>query len=82
MQDNPSPSIKYYELAAKTNFFHPVMRNGWAIKFSVFKNSYILLTIVSTKTGQTIVRYFSSESEACKFISYVVELDPQMEYTP
>lgn len=85
MPENPSPktlSVKFYDIAAKTNFFQTVERNGWRIKFSVYRDTFILMTVVSKITGQTIIRYFNSEPESCRFISYITELDPSQEYMP
>jgi hypothetical protein len=54
--------------------WEPVARNGWAIKFSVYKSN-ILLAFVSTYTNQTIVRYFNDEDLACEFINFVCHHD-------
>jgi hypothetical protein len=54
--------------------WHPVVRNDWWIKFSVYKDQ-VLLFVVSTMTGETIVRYFDDEDEACEFINWVVNQD-------
>jgi hypothetical protein len=58
----------------------PVSRNGWIIKFSSYRDNSILLFVVSQHTGQTIIRYFKDEDEACKFINLVIELNSQEEY--
>jgi hypothetical protein len=55
--------------------WHPVVRNDWWIKFSVYKDQ-VLLFVVSTMTGETIVRYFNDEDEACEFINWVLNQDP------
>ena len=54
-----------------------VARNGWAIKFSVYKSN-ILLAFVSIYTNQTIVRYFTCEEDAVEYINFVCEQNPQM----
>lgn len=54
--------------------WHPVIRNDWWLKFSIY-NENILLTIVSRFTGQTIFRYFSDEYEACEYINYILIQD-------
>jgi hypothetical protein len=54
--------------------WHPVVRNDWWIKFSVYKDQ-VLLFVVSTMTGETIVRYFDDEDEACEFINWVLNQD-------
>ena len=53
--------------------WHPVVRNDWWIKFSVYKDQVLLF--VSTMTGETIVRYFDDEDEACEFINWVLNQD-------
>jgi len=58
--------------------WEPVVRNGWVIKFSVYKKN-ILLNFISINTGQTIVRYFGDEDLACKFINFVCHHDPMQE---
>lgn len=52
----------------------PVVRNGWVIKFSVYKKN-ILLNFTSINTGQTIVKYFGDEDLACEFINFVCHHD-------
>jgi hypothetical protein len=53
----------------------PIVRNGWVIKFSVYKKN-ILLTFTSIHTAQTIIRYFGDEDLACEFINFVCHQDP------
>lgn len=60
----------------QTTYFHPVIRNGWIIKFSVHENSDILLLMVSRYTGQTFIRYFIDEDRAIKFINMMIMKDP------
>lgn len=76
----PIPTKRFLEVASKTKSWHPVERNGWIIKFSQYRDSNILLFVISKYTAQTIVRYFSHEDEACRFINYVIELDPEEQY--
>lgn len=66
------PSKTYIEFANNTKFWQPVARNGWLIKFSVHDDTNVLLTIISKLTGQTIIRYFDDEDEACEFINYIL----------
>jgi hypothetical protein len=54
--------------------WEPVVRNGWVIKFSVYKQ-HILLAFISIHTNQTIIRYFNDEDEACEFINFVCHHD-------
>jgi hypothetical protein len=75
----PVLSKQFLGYAVKTKSWHPVERNGWLIKFSIYKNENILLTIVSRYTAQTIIRYFTNEDEACKFINYIVSIDADTE---
>lgn len=56
--------------------FSPVIRNGWAVKFSVYRDDNILLLFTSCFTGQTIVRYFNDEDDAVDFINFVTEQNP------
>ena len=70
------PTQKYLHYAIKTKVWKPVVRDGWIIKFSQFRDSFLLLTIVSQYTGQTIIRYFNNEDEACTLINLIVCLDP------
>lgn len=59
------------DIENKTKFWNGVVRNGWWIKFSVYSDQFILLMIVSRYTGQTILRYYSDESDAVAFINFV-----------
>jgi hypothetical protein len=84
MRDNlptkKQPNKKFLETAVKTKSWQPVARNGWIIKFSVYKDTFVLLTIISQYTGQVIMRHFKNEDEACMFINLVIELDPEENY--
>lgn len=64
------------DIQNNTSYFDPVVRNGWVIKFSVYKNSDILLLFTSKFTGQTIIRYFKEEDEAVEFINYMTYQNP------
>ena len=64
------------EIESKTRFWYPVSRNGWWIKFSTYRDRYILLMIVSQYTAQTIIRYYEDEDEAVTFINFVTTCDP------
>jgi hypothetical protein len=66
---------KYREIANKINFWSPVSRNGWIIKFSVHDNTNILLFFISQHTGQTLIRYFTDENDAVKFINFLCNQD-------
>ena len=70
----------FLDFAGKIKTWHPVERNGWIVKFSTFRDTHILLFLVSAYTAQTIVRYFSHEDEAVKYINYVIELNPAEEH--
>jgi hypothetical protein len=59
------------DIEGKTKFWGGVVRNGWWIKFSTYRDHYILLMIVSRYTGQTIIRYYQDEQEAVAFINFV-----------
>ena len=64
------------EVESKSRFYQPVIRNGWWIKFSTYRDHYILLMIVSRYTAQTIIRYYQDEDEAVAFINFVTTCNP------
>lgn len=64
------------ELKSNIKSWETVNRNGWYIKFSVLEDQYVLLTFVSSYTGQTVVRYCDGEIEACEQINFITSLDP------
>lgn len=84
MQDKPKiksvPTKQFLTYASKMKTWLPVVRNGWMLKFSSYRDTAILLIVVSTYTKQTVIRYFGNEDEACNFINYIIELDPQEQY--
>ena len=65
------------EIEGKTKFWQPVVRNGWWIKFSVYRDHFILLTIISRYTGQTVIRYYTSEEEAVAYINFITTCNAQ-----
>jgi len=75
-----SPRAMLY-LDIKNNYksFQLIIRNGWAIKFSVYRGENILLVFTSTFTCQTVVRYFTNEDDAVEFINYITAQNPQEE---
>jgi hypothetical protein len=70
-----SQTLLQQEIKSNLNYFHPVVRNGWVIKFSIYKNTGILLIFTSKYTGQTIIRYCDSEDGAVDYINIVIEKD-------
>lgn len=68
------------DIALKTKSWSPVVRDGWIIKFSIYKDTFILISMLSEYTGQYIVRQFSREDEAVIFINFILELDPTETY--
>jgi hypothetical protein len=68
-------SRNFLDATIKTKSWQPVVKNGWLIKFSVYKENCVLLLILSKSTSQTIVRHFTSEDYACEYITYIVQLD-------
>ncbi len=74
------PTKKFLETAMRTKSWQPVVRNGWIIKFSVYRDSNVLLTIISQYTGQVIIRHFTNEDDACMFINLVIALDAEESY--
>lgn len=73
-------SKKYTKIEKKVKTWKPVIKNGWFIKFSLFEKD-ILLLFVSVYTGQTIIRFFSSEPSAVEFVNYIIEQDPTEDLT-
>ena len=65
------------EVESKSRFYQPVNRNGWWIKFSTYRDHYILLMIVSKYTTQTIIRYYQDEDEAVAFINFITTCNAQ-----
>ena len=65
------------EIEGKTKFWQPVVRNGWWIKFSVYRDHFILLTIISRYTGQTVIRYYTSEEEAVAYVNFITTCNAQ-----
>lgn len=70
------PKNLQLEIKSKTKFWSPVTRNGWWIKFSTFRENYILLTIISQYTAQTLIRYYTNEEDAVEFINFVTLCNP------
>ena len=64
----------YRKTASKMKSWSPVNRNGWAIKFSTHGET-ILLIFFNLFTDQTVVRFFSEETEAVQFINMVLMHD-------
>ena len=69
----------YMDIKNNYKSFQMIIRNGWAIKFSVYRGENILLIFTSTFTCQTVVRYFTNEDEAVDFINYITAQNPQEE---
>jgi hypothetical protein len=65
------------DIEGKTKFWSSVVRNGWWIKFSTYRDHYILLMIISEYTGQTIIRYYEEEEEAVAFINFITTCSAQ-----
>jgi hypothetical protein len=76
-----SRSSKFIRFATLTKSWHPVNRNGWWVKFSTYFGSNILLIFTSDTTGQTIIRYFASETLAVQFINYIINTDSTAEFS-
>jgi len=69
--------VKYNQIKNDLKFWSPVERNGWYIKFSILKEEEILLIFVSAFTCQTIIRFFSNETDAVKYINFLCDKDPR-----
>ena len=70
-------AMLYMDIKNNYKSFQMIIRNGWAIKFSVYRGENILLIFTSTFTCQTVVRYFTDEDEAVECINFVTAHDPQ-----
>lgn len=70
--------LNFQKIGKDLKSWHPVSRNGWWIKFSI-SNGNILIFFTSSFTGQTVVRFFSHEDSAVKFINYIVNQNPEEE---
>jgi hypothetical protein len=64
-------------IRSNTKHFTPILKDGWVIKFSIYGFDNILLTVLSSYTDQTIIRYFVSEDDAVDFINRVIAEDPE-----
>jgi hypothetical protein len=69
------------DIISNSTSWSPAVRNGWLIKFSVYKKQQhnILLFITSTYTAQTFVRYFTDEDDAINFINFIIEKPAELE---
>ena len=72
-------AMLYLDIRNNYKSFQLIIRNGWAIKFSVYRGENILLVFTSTFTCQTVVRYFTNEDDAVEFINYITAQNPQEE---
>jgi hypothetical protein len=72
-------AMLYLDIRNNYKSFQLIVRNGWAIKFSVYRDENILLIFTSTFTCQTVIRYFTNEDDAVDFINYVTAQNPQEE---
>ncbi len=69
---------KYNQIKNDLKLWSTVERNGWYIKFSIFREECVLLIFISSETYQTIVRYFANEDEAVKYINFICEKNPKI----
>jgi hypothetical protein len=74
-----SRALLYMDIRNNYKSFQMVIRNGWAIKFSVYRGENILIMFTSTYTCQTVIRYFTNEDEAVEFINFITAQNPQEE---
>ena len=72
-------AMLYLDIRNNYKSFQLIVRNGWAIKFSVYRDENILLIFTSTFTCQTVIRYFTNEDDAVEFINYITAQNPQEE---
>jgi hypothetical protein len=74
----PYRRILMMDIKNLSKSWQPVIRNDWIIKFSIYRGN-ILLMFTSIHTGQTIVRFFTDEDDACEKINWVISQDPSKE---
>lgn len=79
MENNSQPKRTVKEtllmdIQQNSRSWQPVIRNKWIIKFSIYEAN-VLLVVTSIITGQTFVRYYSDENEACEFLNYILSQD-------
>ena len=74
-----SRALLYLDIRNNSKSFVPVIRNGWGIKFSVYREENILIIFTSIYTGQTIVRYFNDEDDAVEYINFITAQNPEEE---
>ncbi len=70
-------SVLLQDIKSSSRSFSPIIRNGWAIKFSLYLDVNILLVFMSMHTGQIIIKYYDNERDAIKYINYVISKDAQ-----
>jgi hypothetical protein len=75
----PDSTLLKTHISKHMQSWHPVKRNNWVIKFSIYKSN-ILLLFTSCYTGQTIIRSFQNEDLAVEYINFIVAQDPQEDY--
>lgn len=68
-------NLKFNEVRNKVKHFLPVQKNGWVIKFSIYNDHMILLTVVSISTTQVIIRYCMDEDDAVDIINRITSED-------
>ena len=70
------PSKNFMNVSYRVKSWDTVVRNGWHIKFSILDDcKNILVLFVSKSNGQSLIKSFSNENDACNFINYVINLD-------
>jgi len=79
MQNKSQPQRTFREtlqldIEQNARSWQPVIRNRWIIKFSIYESN-VLLIVTSIITGQTFVRYFADEDEACEFLNFILTKD-------
>jgi hypothetical protein len=81
-QSEPAKSTSrvVQEIRDNLKSFKPVVRAGWAIKFSIHKECNVLLLFTSLHTGQTILRYFGDEESAVEYVNWLTDRDASEEF--
>lgn len=84
MQNNSQPQKTIREtllmdIEQNSKSWQPVIRNRWIIKFSIYETN-VLLIVTSCITGQTFIRYYAEEDQACEFLNFILTKDAAQLY--
>lgn len=72
---HPEFTEAFRDAARKTKCWNAAKKKNWNVKFSIYDEATILVTIQCRITGQTYLRFFNDEDVAVQFITFVTRLD-------